>query len=350
MSHHKAPSPFQPEPRVQHLDAFGDRLDVVGDVHGCVDEVTALLGKVGHQASFPDDPNLPATFVPAPGRALVFLGDLTDRGPRSRDSLRLLEGAILSGAGFSVMGNHDAKLLRALAGHRVAIAHGLQMTLDELADVTLHTRERWRGMLHALPHQISAPARDAWGGRITFVHGAAPAHHQDQENRNALARALYGYPNDAVDAEGRPVRDDWARTYAGERVVVHGHTPLLQPRVLHRVVCLDTGAVFGGHLTLWQADTGALHQIASPQRGYTRMGFVDRDRSERDGVWRTGRLDPLQDGWVQTLVGAQGLATPPGPRPLLDGQNVPVSAAATPTSTNPAKAPSHATRAQGNAR
>ena len=350
MAQNKAPSPFRPEPRVQHLDAFGDRLDVVGDVHGCVDEATALLDKVGHRVSFPDDPNLPATFVPAPGRALVFLGDLTDRGPRSRDSLRLLEGALLSGAGFSVMGNHDAKLLRALAGHPIAVAHGLRGTLDELESVAPETRDRWRAMLHALPHQISAPAQAAWGGRLTFVHGAAPSHHQDQENQNALSRALYGYPNDDVDGEGRPGRVDWAKSYTAERVVVHGHTPLLQPRVLHKVICLDTGAVFGGHLTLWQADTGALHQIAAPQRGYARAGFEDRDRSEGDGVWRTGRLDPLQDGWVHTVVGPQGLATPPAPGPLLDGHDAPVSAAATPTGPVPTKGAANATRPQGDER
>ena len=244
-------------------------------------------------------------------------------GVALQQHLRLLEGALLSGSGFAVMGNHDAKLLRSLAGHKLHVAHGLQTTLDELESVSPTTRARWRDMLHGLPHQISAPARQEWGGRMTLVHGAAPAHHQDQENRNALSRALYGYPNDSVDAEGRPGRDDWAAGYEGTRVVVHGHTPLLHPRVLHRVVCLDTGAVFGGHLTMWQADTNALHQIAAPRRGYDRVGIHDRDRSDGDGVWRTGRLDPLRDGWVHTRVGPQGLDNPPPVVPLQDGASTP---------------------------
>lgn len=258
------PSPFRPVPRILAIDTFGSNIDTVGDIHGCVDETVLLLDRLGHRVTFPDDPNAPAEFTPAPGRALVFVGDLTDRGPRSPDSLRLLEGALASGAGFSVMGNHDSKLLRALAGQPITIGHGLQETLDALQPLHQDTRDRWRDMLLSLPHQIRVPTALPGGdGLATIVHGAAPAHHQDQSTRDSMNRAHYGYADGSTDSHGNLIRDDWALHYTGARLVVHGHTPMSAPRLKNRVVCIDTGAVFGGWMSSLALDTGTITQVAS---------------------------------------------------------------------------------------
>jgi protein phosphatase len=288
----KAPAPYRPVPRVDTVTAFGHRLDAVGDLHGCVDEAVRLMETLGHTARFPDDPNLPAEVTIAPGRALVFLGDITDRGPRSRDALRLVEGAIATGAGFSVLGNHDSKLLRALAGQPVQIANGLQGTLDDLATVDEATRKRWLDMLHGLPHQIKAPApaphsADGW---VTFAHGAAPAHHQDKANANSLSRALYGYADGAVDSNGNLIRDDWAAVYQGPRMVVHGHTPTERVVGRNRVVCVDTGAVFGGRLSALRIDTGQVFQVDSATCAKERPG-VTRASLEGAGTVHTHALE-----------------------------------------------------------
>lgn len=275
MASQTRPSPYRPTPRVLTLDAYGTRIDSIGDLHGCVDETVALMGALGHTVSFPEDPNQPADVTIAPGRAVVFVGDITDRGPRSRDALRLLEGSLLSGHGYAVMGNHDSKLLRTLAGQPVTIANGLQTTLDELETVTPETKQRWCDMIVALPHQIKAPtALEGGDGWVTFVHGAAPLHHQDQENKNSLNRALYGYADGSTDSHGNLIRDDWALSYDGPRMVVHGHTPIAQPRLKNRVACIDTGAVFGGHLSALSMDSLQITQVASATNAKDRPGVT----------------------------------------------------------------------------
>src|SRR3546814_11274039 len=84
--------------------------DIVGDVHGCADELEALLGELGYGISWEGMREQAGTRVTAPhGRTLVFVGDLVDRGPRSPDVLRVAMGAVASGCGLAVQGNHDNK-------------------------------------------------------------------------------------------------------------------------------------------------------------------------------------------------------------------------------------------------
>ena len=51
------------------------------------------------------------------------------------------------------------------------------------------------------------------------------------------------------DAAGLPVRRNWAAEYRGKALVVHGHTPVSEPVWLNNTVNIDTGCVYGGHLT-----------------------------------------------------------------------------------------------------
>jgi protein phosphatase len=61
--------------------------------------------------------------------------------------------------------------------------------------------------------------------------------------------ALYGETTGETDEFGLPVRDDWAKEYRGEAMVVYGHTPAPEPEWLNRTVNIDTGCVFGAGLT-----------------------------------------------------------------------------------------------------
>lgn len=263
MTKKHAPSPFRPEPKVTRVDT--PNVDIVGDVHGCVDETQRALEALGHKIHWPKDPFEPADVTLSPGRVIVFVGDLTDRGPRSKDSLRLVEGTILKG-GNCVMGNHDNKLLRALAGHKLQVSNGLETTLEELEDAPEESRNRWRDMLHKMPHQLVIPCAHqdlSQDGFLTIAHASAPEKHQDKENKNSASRAMYGYPSDQLDKNGNLVREDWAQVYEGKRGVVHGHTPLPSARLLNNVGCIDTGAVFGGQLTVLSAESATLTQVQS---------------------------------------------------------------------------------------
>src|SRR5262249_34251479 len=91
--------------------------DIVGDVHGCFEELTALLQALGYVIAR-DEPD-PAVAVSAShpgGRRAVFLGDLVDRGPGICEVLRLVMGMVASGSALCVPGNHEIKLMRKLRG------------------------------------------------------------------------------------------------------------------------------------------------------------------------------------------------------------------------------------------
>jgi len=76
-------------------------LDIIGDIHGELAALQALLYHLGYR-----DGRHPQ------GRRLVFVGDLCDRGPDSPGSIALVQGLVESGQAFAVMGNHELNLLR----------------------------------------------------------------------------------------------------------------------------------------------------------------------------------------------------------------------------------------------
>ena len=92
--------------------------DLIGDVHGCFEELASLLDRLGYdvrKASADGGFN-----VTSPeNRKVLFLGDLVDRGPRSPDVLRLVMSMVKSDQALCVLGNHDAKFLKWINGRKV---------------------------------------------------------------------------------------------------------------------------------------------------------------------------------------------------------------------------------------
>lgn len=111
---------------------LGGPFDIVGDVHGCLDELLELLGVLGYEVAH-DEQGRPVDAAHPDGRTLVFVGDLVDRGPSPVGVLRLAMGMTAAGHALAVPGNHEAKLVRALDGRDVTVSHGLDVTLAELA-------------------------------------------------------------------------------------------------------------------------------------------------------------------------------------------------------------------------
>src|SRR3954468_12760334 len=127
---------------VERVPLWSDRrdehgpVDIIGDVHGCHDELVGLLGQLGYVvgAVCPGGPSLisgPAYAHPE-GRKAIFLGDLVDRGPRILDAVRLVATMVATGAALCVPGNHDMNLLKKLRGKDVPFTHGLADSLAEI--------------------------------------------------------------------------------------------------------------------------------------------------------------------------------------------------------------------------
>ena len=221
--------------------------DIIGDVHGCYDELLALLGELGYQVeaeAVADVRDLGIKVTPPAGRRAVFLGDLVDRGPASPQVLRLVMSMVRDGTALCVPGNHDSKLLRHLNGKKVTANHGLAETLTQLEGEPEAFKGQVRQFLDGL---VSYYVLD--GGKLVVAHAGLTEEMQGRNSGAVRAFALYGETTGETDEFGLPVRYEWAREYRGRAMVVFGHTPVPDAEWLNNTIDIDTGCVFGGRLT-----------------------------------------------------------------------------------------------------
>ncbi|MFC9664919.1 metallophosphoesterase [Nocardia sp. NPDC127606] len=217
--------------------------DVIGDVHGCRSELETLLGELGYTLTR-DERGRPVGATHPDDRTVVFVGDLVDRGPDTPGVLRLVMGMVAAKTALCVTGNHDHKLMRALDGRNVRIAHGLEQSLSQLADEDLEFRTAAHAFLGTLPSHYLLD-----GGKLVVAHAGLPESLHGSTSGRARSFALYGSPTGELDEHGYPIRYDWAQDYRGTATVLYGHTPVHALNWVNNTLCLDTGAVFGGTLS-----------------------------------------------------------------------------------------------------
>jgi protein phosphatase len=227
------------EPLWNDLRTRHGPFDIIGDVHGCYDELAALLGRLGYTvaadgsgARHPD------------GRTAVFVGDLVDRGPATPAVLRLVIGMTAAGDALAVAGNHEAKLVRALRGRDVTVSHGLAESIAQLAtEPDGFAGQAAQFMDGLLAHVVLDD------GRLVVAHAGLPEAMHGRASAAVRSFALYGDTTGETDEYGLPVRYPWAQDYRGRAMVVYGHTPVPDAEWVNRTICVDTGCVFGGKLT-----------------------------------------------------------------------------------------------------
>jgi len=243
---------------VERVPLWNDRtgehgpFDIIGDIHGCCDELEELLGRLGYGvvAVAPGGPTMESgpLYAHPEGRKAVFLGDLVDRGPRVLDAVRLVRNMVAHGSALCVPGNHDLKLVRKLAGKNVQITHGLADSLAEIDALPAESRDAFgRDLAGFLDGLVSHYVLD--GGNLVVAHAGMKQEMQGRGSGKVRDFALYGETTGETDQFGLPIRHDWAREYRGQATVVYGHTPVPEPDWLNRTVNIDTGCVFGGRLT-----------------------------------------------------------------------------------------------------
>lgn len=210
--------------------------DLVGDVHGCDDELVALLGTLGH----PLDPRRSHPH----GRRLVFVGDLVDRGPATPAVLRRVMTLVAAGRALCVAGNHDVRLAEALRGIAVEPGHGLEESLAQLAAEPESFRTEAAAFIESLPGHLVLD-----DGRLVVAHAGLDRRFHGQATAEARDRAIHGAYTGTFDERPMPVRDDWAARHDGSVAVVQGHTPVAEAEWFNETICIDTACVYGGRLT-----------------------------------------------------------------------------------------------------
>lgn len=202
------------------IDVAPPRTIIVGDVHGCREELETLLRELSFSS----------------GDCLVFVGDLISRGP---DSLGVLDIARQTGA-LLVRGNHEQKLLDWKANPSKVILGRMH---HELAEAFRPVD--W-SLLESAPLFLDLPSHNA---RVVHA-GLDPRVPFEMQTPESLL-------NIRTVVAGKGERPLWGAAYRGPEQIVFGHNaaPGLQ---LHAFATgLDTGCVYGGRLTAMVLPEGA---------------------------------------------------------------------------------------------
>jgi Calcineurin-like phosphoesterase len=212
---------------------------IVGDVHGCLDELLALVQRFGRR---PDD-------------RVVLVGDLVAKGPSSAGVVAWARTSNTE----AVLGNHDAHVLKAVHGDtHVGPAHRAVADALSAADVAwLASRPLWLRLDGA-----------AAGSHLVVHGGLVPGIPLEQQTREHLLNLR------SITAEGEPSKRidgaPWASLWRGPEHVVFGHDAV---RGLQRhpfATGLDTGCVYGRELTALVLPGGELVSVPAA-RAYAPM-------------------------------------------------------------------------------
>ena len=253
--------------------------DIIGDIHGCYDELVMLLGKLGYQR------NEQGVMVHPCGRKAAFLGDLCDRGLKNTEVLRLVMDMVKSDNANAVPGNHDVKLLKYLRGKNVQMTHGLDITVSQLEKESEDFRNEVTAFLDGL---VSHYVLD--DGKLVISHAGIKKEYIGRGSMKVRDFCLYGETTGETDEYGLPVRLDWAADYRGRATVVYGHIPQTEVRAVNGTYCIDTGCVFGGSLTAFRYPERECVSVKALKQYYEPVKPIIKTKSEPDDILTLGDI------------------------------------------------------------
>jgi len=198
------------------------RVIVIGDVHGCIDELERLLRNVNY----------------APGDQVIFLGDLVAKGPASLEVVQLAREI----KARSCRGNHDHKVIswRSAAEQGVRAAEDIPPEHQKIAESMPDADYKW---LVGNPWLITYPAM-----KMIFVHAGIESGLALSRQRPFMLMNMR-----SLSGNGRPTTrkglESWAKSWEGPETVIFGHDASRGLQRHKNAIGLDSACVHGGWLT-----------------------------------------------------------------------------------------------------
>lgn len=258
-------------------------IDLIGDIHGCYDELIILLEKLGYEE------NDAALYLHPKGRKFMSVGDVMSRGPESLKTMLFFQRHIAQGLAYMTDSNHGWKIARWLDGRSVTLnygdekveqefkeyekAYGLEKTVDTkemLKNFLLQAPSHYVLMKNGVPTAVCAHA----GIKDEFIGKQSP---------DVQDFCRYG-DSSGLNEKGKPIREDWFVHHKGSMVIIWGHDPKPQPLVINNTINIDQGVVFGGQLTAFRYPE---KEFISVQAANDYSGPLDNPLKE----WEKKRFD-----------------------------------------------------------
>jgi hypothetical protein len=212
---------------------------VIGDVHGCLDELSELLDGLG----------------PASDDRLIFVGDLVVRGPDNAGVVRrFLDGDLRHTT--VILGNNEDKLRPTLEGDPTYATPAVVETIRQLQEAGI--LEASLALFDGFPLLVDL-------GNAVIAHaGVRPGVPMHEQTRNDLLKIK--------TVDGSPDGAMWWESYDGPPTVIFGHHVFRDPLQLPKAIGIDTGCVYGGRLTALTLETGALTTVRARRTYYRHPG------------------------------------------------------------------------------
>ncbi|XKE94622.1 polynucleotide kinase-phosphatase [Metaplanococcus flavidus] len=263
-------------------------IDIIGDVHGCFDELIQLLVKLGYAK------NEEGLYKHPDGRKFVSVGDVMSRGPASLETMRFFYRHVEGNLALMIDSNHGWKIARWLEGRQVVLSHG-----DEKVEEEFRIFEAQKGPERAneLKRQLkdfllTAPSHYVFkkNGVPTLVcaHAGIRDEFIGKESGAISDFCRYG-DTGGFDDNGKPVRNDWTVGHQNRLLIVWGHDPKPKPLLINNTINIDQGVVFGGELTAYRY----------PERDFVSVKAKADYSGATDNplvVWEKNRLNPPNIG------------------------------------------------------
>ncbi|XP_033627451.1 bis(5'-nucleosyl)-tetraphosphatase PrpE [asymmetrical]-like [Asterias rubens] len=211
------------------------RVFVIGDVHGCCDELKLLIDKAGITIGDPDS-------------IIILVGDLINKGPKNKEVLEFVRQL----GAFSVRGNHDQKCISQMAFLREG------KPIEEEFEYLREMSDEDFDQLIDLPYTISLPSLKSVIVHAGLVPGL-PLASQDAVEMIIMRNLIEDTANDHTESDyqerrykatkSRKVGQPWASVWPGPDHVYFGHDAVRGLQQYDYATGLDTGCVYGKRLT-----------------------------------------------------------------------------------------------------